>query len=55
MSREGCAVRALGGCVAAIMAAIVVGLLLLGLVGALRMLAEGLAALAYVALGGARL
>lgn len=52
MSREGSAARALGGCVAAIVAAIVVGLLLLGLVEVLRMLAVALTALAYAASGG---
>lgn len=55
MSREVHAARALGGCVAAIVAAIVVGLLLCGLLGVLRMLAEGLAALVVLTWGGAGL
>lgn len=52
MSREGRAAGALGGCVAAIVAAIFVGLLLCGLLEVLRMLAVTLAALVSVAWGG---
>lgn len=52
MSKEGRAARTVGGCVAAMVAAIVVGLLLCGLLEVLRVLAMTLAALVSVAWGG---